>query len=66
MNPTMIQYPESETSRVPYSTFSETVSANYFTSITPLTESAIEIVRDQFVIIGFPLDNASAIVITNV
>jgi hypothetical protein len=57
--------PECETSRVPYSTFLETDSANFYSTVTPLTEAAIELVRDQFVLIGYSFDDVTAAVITN-
>lgn len=61
----MIQDPECETGRVPYSTFSETDSANYFTTITPLADSAIEIVRNRFIFTGISFDDSPAMVVTN-
>ena len=65
MNQILIHYPERETNRVQYNTFSETDSANYYSTVTPLSNAAIEIIKNQFIYVNMLYDGSNDIVVTN-
>ena len=67
MNQILIKPPVSDVNRVQYNTSLKTNSANYYSEITSLPDSAIEIVKNRVVVYGIAdnADEEKATIITN-